>query len=144
MFKQNTQKSNWPIILVCMTFIMMSVGCATQSQDIKTADNTNQPVTGDISPCLSSREAMNSVGKTACVEFYIGNASQYKDDVFLNEMADYTKGFGATILADSAAKFEDPFGKFRFKTIRVTGQIIVYDGHPGIIISNPADISIVK
>ena len=144
MFNLNTPKCNWLTRLLCLAVIMSAVGCANQSSDIKAMDAAVQPGTGEPSSCLTSREAMNSVGKTACVEFYVGNPVQFKGDVFLNEMADYTKGFGATILADSVAKFEDPVSKFRYKTVKVTGQIVVHDGHPGIIISDPLDITIVR
>jgi hypothetical protein len=87
---------------------------------------------------------MNSVGKTACVEFVVGNPSQIKGEVFLNEMADYTKGFQAVILPDSVEKFDNPVSKYRNKTIRVNGLIVKYDGHPGIIVKYPSDITVVK
>lgn len=144
MFKPNRQKLHRLAILLCLVLGVLVIGCAVQSTDIKSTDNETQPVTGEASSCLTAMEAMDSVGQTACVEYYVGNASQYKGDVFLNQLADYTKGFGATILADSTAKFEDPLSKFKYKTIRVTGQIVMHDGHPGIIISDPADIFIIK
>ncbi len=94
--------------------------------------------------CLTARQAMTNVGKTVCVEFYVGNPSQLKGEVFLNELADYTKGFQAVILSDSIAKFKDPVSQYRAKTIRVSGLIVEYDGHPGIIVKDPSDIIMVK
>jgi 7,8-dihydro-6-hydroxymethylpterin-pyrophosphokinase len=138
------QKRGWLIALLCLTIMTLAVGCTSQVSNIKTTDEALQPGAGEALSCLTAMEAMNSVGQTACVEFYVGNASQYKGDVFLNEMADYKKGFGATILADSTAKFEDPLNRYKYKTIRVTGQIVIHDGHPGIIINDPVDISIIK
>ena len=144
MFNPNKQRLNRLAVLLCLVLGILVIGCADQSTDIKSTDNKTQPATGEASSCLTAMEAMNSVGQTACVEFYVGNASQYKGDVFLNQLADYTKGFGATVLADSSAKFEDPLNRFKYKTVRVTGHIVIHDGHPGIIISDPADISIIK
>ena len=144
MINLRMHKCNWLSVLLCMALIIIASGCTTQSSDIKTTDTGAQPGTGEPSSCLTPREAMNSVGKTACVEFYVGNPVQFNGDVFLNEMADYTKGFGATILADSVAKFGDPTSQFKYKTIRVTGQIVIYDGHPGIVVSEPTDITVVR
>jgi len=144
MFNPNKQWLKGLAVLLCLVLGILVIGCAVQSTDIKSTDNGTKPATGEASSCLTAMQAMDSVGQAACVEYYVGNASQYKGDVFLNQLADYTKGFGATILADSTAKFEDPLSKFKYKTIRVTGQIVMHDGHPGIIIRDPADISIIK
>jgi hypothetical protein len=117
-----------------LILMLMSGGCTSQSV------NTETPV----SPCLTSREAMSSVGTTACVEFYVGNPSQFKGEVFLNEIADYTKGFQAVIQPDSVDNFDNPLSKYRYRTIRVTGLIVEYDGHPGIVVKSPSDISVVR
>jgi hypothetical protein len=123
-------------LLVTLLFlVLLSVaGCDEASQQSQASDPS----------CLTARQAMTSVGKTACVEFYVGNPSQLKGEVFLNELADYTKGFQAVILSDSIAKFKDPVSQYRAKTIRVSGLIIEYDGHPGIIVKDPSDIIIIK
>ena len=114
--------------------LLLSAGCTAPSQSSQVSDPS----------CLTSRQAMTSVGQTACVEFYVGNPSQLKGEVFLNELADYTKGFQAVILSDSIAKFKDPVSQYRAKTIRVSGLIVEYDGHPGIIVKDPSDIIMVK
>ena len=93
--------------------LLLAGGCTSPSA------NTQTPITGSPSgqfpgsPCLTSREAMNSVGKTACVEFLVGNPSQFKGEVYLNEIADYTKGFQAVILPDSAGNFDNPVLQYR-------------------------------
>lgn len=133
------------LLVISVVFVSLFFG-ACSSQDV----NTNQPPVGtqadqsSATPCLTAQEAMNSVGKTTCVEFYIGNPSQFKGEVFLNEKADYTKGFQAVILADSLKNFDDPVSQYRYKTIRVSGLIVQYDGHPGIIVSAPSDIIVVR
>jgi hypothetical protein len=144
MFNMKAPNLNRLSTLFCLALIILTVGCAAQPAEIEATSNADLSSAEGPSPCLTSMEAMNSVGKTACVEFFIGNPSQLKGDVFLNEKADYTKGFGVTIMADSAVKFEDPLSKYRYKTIRATGQIVVYDGHPGIIVSDPSNITIVR
>jgi len=133
------------LLVISLVFVSLIVG-ACSSQDV----NTNQTPVGtqadqsNAIPCLTSQEAMNSVGKTTCVEFFVGNPSQFKGEVFLNERADYTKGFQAVILADSLKNFNDPVSQYRSKTIRVSGLIVEYDGHPGIIVNAPSDITVVK
>jgi len=47
-------------------------------------------------------------------------------------------------MADSATKFGYPLNKYKYKTIRATGQIVINDGHPGIIVSDPIDIYVVR
>jgi len=133
------------LLFISLVFVPLSAG-ACSSQDL----NANQPPVStqadqsNAMPCLTSREAMNSVGKTACVEFFVGNPSQFKKEVFLNEMADYTKGFQAVILTDSLGNFNDPVSQYRNKTVRVSGLIVEYDGHPGIIVSSQSDITVVR
>lgn len=123
------------LLVASLFLVLLSVaGCDAPSQSSQVSDPS----------CLKSKQAMTSVGKTVCVEFYVGNPSQLKGEVFLNELADYTKGFQAVILSDSIAKFKDPVSQYRAKTIRVSGLIVEYDGHPGIIVKDPSDIIVVK
>jgi hypothetical protein len=133
------------LLVISLVFVSLIVG-ACSSQDVSTNQSPvgTQTDQSNATPCLTTREAMNSVGKTACVEFFVGNPSQFKGEVFLNEMADYTKGFQAVILANSLGNFNDPVSQYRSKTIRVSGLIIEYDGHPGIIVSVPSDITVVR
>ena len=127
-----------------LIILFLASGCSAQSANTQPSTTVSQPGQSTTSPCLNSREAMNSVGKTACVEFNVGNPSQFKGEVYLNEIADYTKGFQAVILPDSADKFDDPVSQYRNKTIRVNGLIVEYDGHPGIIVKAPSDIVVVR
>ena len=125
------------LYLLAATLFLVSLlasSCAAPDQSSQVSDPS----------CLTSRQAMTSIGKTACVEFYVGNPSQLKGEVFLNELANYTNGFQAVILPDSLANFKDPVSQYRAKTIRVSGLIVEYDGHPGIIVKEPSDIIIVK
>ena len=123
-------------LLVALFFLVsvLASGCAASDQAGQVSDPS----------CLTSRQAMTSVGKTACVEFFVGNPSQLKREVFLNELANYTNGFQAVILADSLDNFKDPVSQYRNKTIRVSGLIVEYDGHPGIIVKHPSDIVVVR
>ena len=131
------------LLAIILVIVLSAAGCSTQDAVTSAAQVGSQP--GQNSPaCLTSREAMNSVDKTACVEFFIGNPSQYQNIVYLNEMADFRKGFQAVILPESAANFNNPVSTYRNKTVRVNGLIVEYDGHPGIIIKTPSDITIVK
>lgn len=124
--------------------VLLAAGCAAPSASSQESSAPSQSSQVSDSSCLTSRQAMTSVGTTACVEFFVGNPSQFKGEVFLNEMSDYTKGFQAVILSDSLANFKDPVSLYRAKTIRVSGLIVEYDGHPGIIVGAPSDITVVK
>ena len=129
-------------LLVLVLFL--AAGCAAPSTSTQQQSAPSQSSQVSDSSCLTSRQAMTSVGQTACVEFFVGNPSQFKGEVFLNEMSDYTKGFQAVILSDSVANFNDPVSQYRAKTIRVSGLIVEYDGHPGIIVKSPSDITVVR
>jgi len=133
------------LLVISVVFVFLSAGaCSSQDENANQPPVSTQTDQSNAIPCLTSREAMNSVGKTACVEFYVGNPSQFKKEVFLNEMADYTKGFQAVILPESLGNFNDPVSQYRNKTVRVSGLIVEYDGHPGIIVSSQSDITVVR
>jgi hypothetical protein len=135
------------LILMVISAVLVSLilgACSSQDVNTNQAPVDTQSDQLNAAPCMTSQEAMNSVGKTACVEYFVGNPSQFKGEVFLNEKADYTKGFQSVILADSLKNFNDPVSQYRSKTIRVSGLIVEYDGHPGIIVSAPSDITVVR
>lgn len=95
-------------------------------------------------PCLTGIEATNNIGKTACVEYYVGEPSLAKGIVILNGYESHNDDFQAIIAADSLDKFDDPIHQYQLRIIRVTGLIIEHDGHPAIIIKNPTDITVVR
>ena len=95
-------------------------------------------------PCLTGMQATNSIGKTACVEYYVGEPSLSKGIVILNGYESHNDDFQAIIAADSLDKFDDPIHQYQLRIIRVTGLIIEYDGHPSIIVKNPTDITVVR
>jgi len=79
------------------------------------------------------------------VEYHVGNPFRSsKGNVFLNELSDYKKGFTAVIMAYSTSSFGDPISKYGYKTIQVTGLIQTYEGHPEIIVNNPASIVLIE
>lgn len=133
------------IILISVTLLSI-VGCAQQSS--QTTQTPYTPPTYDPSSptaCISAQDAWNNIGKYKCVEYTVGNPFRSsKGNVFLNEFSDYKKGFTAVIMAYSTSSFGDPISKYGYKTIRVTGLIQTYEGHPEIMVNNPANIVLVK
>jgi len=94
--------------------------------------------------CISAQEAWNYVGQEKCVEYYVASPFRSgKRNVFLNEKRDYKNGFTVWIPAGSISNFSgDPVSTYGYKTIQVTGQIRMYQGHPEIIANSPDQISV--
>ena len=135
------------IISVIFILLLFSiVGCSQQPS--YTPPPTYTPPAYDPSPptaCISAQDAWNNIGQYKCVEYSVGNPFRSsKGNVFLNELPDYKKGFSTVIMAYSTSSFGDPISKYGNKTIRVTGLIQTYEGHPEIILNNPANIILVK
>ena len=79
------------------------------------------------------------------MEFYVGGPyKSSKGNIFLNELSDYKNGFTAVIMANVAETFGDPISDYGYKTIRVTGLIKLYEGHPEIMVNSPSDITVVE
>lgn len=139
-------KANRQIITVISVLLLFIVGCAQQSS--QTTQTPYTPPTYDPPPptaCISAQDAWNNIGKYKCVEYFVGNPFRSsKGNVFLNEFSDYKKGFTTVIMAYSTSSFGDPVSKYGYNTIRVTGLIQTYEGHPEIIVNNPANITLIK
>jgi len=138
-------KTNKQIFLIVLIMLLLAIaGCSQQSSP--QTPYTPQPY--DPTPptaCISAQDAWNNIGQYKCVEYFVGNPFRSsKGNVFLNEISDYKKGFSTVIMAYSTSSFGDPVSKFGYKTIRVTGMIQTYEGHPEIIVNNPANIILVK
>ena len=134
-------------IIAAIFVLLLSVsGCAQQSP--QTSQTPYTPPAYDPAPptaCISAQDAWNNIGQYKCVEYSVGNPFRSsKGNVFLNELSDYKKGFSTVIMAYSTSSFGDPISKYGNKTIRVTGLIQTYEGHPEIILNNPANIILVK
>jgi len=142
-------KTNRRIISAIFILLLLSIiGCSQQSSYTPPPTYTPPPPPYDASPptaCISSQDAWNNIGQYKCVEYFVGNPFRSsKGNVFLNELSDYKKGFSAVIMASSTSGFGDPISKYGNKTIQVTGLIQTYEGHPEIIVNNPANIILVK
>ena len=96
--------------------------------------------------CISSQEAWNYVGQEKCVEYYVASPFRSrKGNVFLNEKRDYKNGFTVWIPSGSINNFSgDPISEYGYRTIQVSGQIRMYQGHPEIIANSPSQITVVK
>jgi hypothetical protein len=140
-------KTNRQLISAIFILLLFSiVSCSQQASYTPTPTYTPPPY--DPSPqtaCITAQDSWNNIGQYKCVEYFVGNPFRSsKGNVFLNELSDYKKGFSTVIMAYSASSFGDPISKYGNKTIRVTGMIQTYEGHPEIMVNNPASIILVK
>ena len=95
------------------------------------------------SNCYTSDEAWNNIGATGCVIYHV--ASPYRSsegDVFLNEKHNYSTGFVGVVFRSSGANAgaETSWGN---KTIEVSGQISLYEGHPQIVVESNSQVKVV-
>lgn len=116
---------------------------ATQSEvSDNFSNNGNQNNKSQNVECISAEESWNFVGQEKCVEFYVSSPYRSrKGNIFLNERRDYKNGFTVWIPRASVNNFSvDPISEYGYKTIRVFGQIRMYQGHPEIIVNSPNQI----
>jgi micrococcal nuclease len=101
-------------------------------------------VSTPISNCISASDAWNYIGEEKCVEYYVASPFRSgKGNVFLNEKRDYKNGFTVWIPSNSVNNFSgDPISEYGYKTIQVSGQIRMYQGHPEIIVNSPSQIKV--
>jgi DNA/RNA endonuclease YhcR with UshA esterase domain len=151
MKEQNNQIKNWiiGILIVLVLFLGYSVINKNKPGEIQTPKGTStiQPTQQTpLASCLTAQEAWSHIGETACVEFTVESPYQSsKGNVFLNEKQNYKTGFTVFIPSNSARNFNgNPVSLYGYKTIRVTGLLRMYQGHPEIIVNVPNQIEIVK
>jgi len=95
---------------------------------------------------LSAAESWEHIGEYATVEYYTANAYQSaKGNIFLNEKSNYRTGFTTVIFNNVKSRFSgNPLSTYGYKTIRTSGLIELYEGHPEIIAESPNQIEVVK
>lgn len=151
---ENLNKTkNWIIggLVVIILFLgYLAFGRSENNKSIVSTSTTQPTITEKYtSPkveCLTANETWNHIGETKCVEFFVGSPYQSsKGNVFLNEKKDYKTGFTVYIPASSVKSFVgNPISLYGYKTIRVTGLLRMYQGHPEIIVNDPSQIEEVK
>lgn len=147
MENQQNQTKNWAIGVLVV--IVLVVGYLALKKPAATSPTpTNLPVgsTTVSGSCLTTQEAWNHIGETACVQYHVASPYQSgKSNVFLNEKADYKNGFTVTIFSNSLSNFSgSPVSTYGNKTIQATGLLKMYQGHPEIIVNGPSQIVVVK
>jgi hypothetical protein len=139
---------NWVIgvLVVLVIFLGAKFLTTKNSQPTPTFLTPTSIIEQTVTPseCISAQEAWNYVGQEKCVEYYVASPFRSgKGNVFLNEKRDYKNGFTVWIPAGSISNFSgDPVSTYGYKTIQVTGQIRMYQGHPEIIANGPDQISV--
>ena len=91
--------------------------------------------------CLSASETWNNVGKTACVAFTPVKCVSSKGYWFLDEKANYKKGFVAFLGKKNMANESTISNICNGNTISVYGEIVMYEGHPEIKVYNLSQIT---
>jgi hypothetical protein len=95
--------------------------------------------------CYLAQYAKEEIGKDTCVQFYVNNSVKSKNgNIFLNENQDYKKGFSVTIYANTVNNFPISPIYYQYRTIEAVGVIKLYQGHPEIIVSDPAYIHVLR
>lgn len=122
---QNTNKSSFNNNLIENENESKEINQVVKSTS-KTTTNNN---------CIQTKEAINFLGKIVCVEYFVAYPyKSSKGNIFLNEKLNYKDGFTVWIPADSVKNFSsDPFIKYGYKNIQVTGEIKIYKGQLEII-----------
>jgi len=147
-------KKNWIIAILAGLVIVLSIAffgnkdpniipsIPISSQQSIPSDKTKETRKEAIIP---ANEAWEHIGEIRTVEYYVANPYRSgKGNVFLNEKKDYKTGFTTVIFAVSVNNFGDPIALYGYKTVRTTGLIKMYHGHPEIIVDNPNQIGIAK
>lgn len=93
----------------------------------------------------SAEEAWDHIGEYATVVYRVNNPYRSgKGNIFLNEKQDYRNGFTGVIFANVAHRWsQSPTSLYGGRTVRVTGMIKTYEGHPEIIIESPEQVEVV-
>jgi len=148
-------KKNIIIGLLVIVIVILGYVVFVRSQPPKLQVPSPSPTVGqNVTPTpkstpagniITPQESWNKIGEVATVEYFVGNPFQSsKGNVFLNEKREFKSGFTTTIFANSVNKFGNPISMYGSKTIRVTGLIKMYEGHPEIIADDPSRIEVVK
>jgi len=102
---------------------------------------------------LSPVEARNHVNEEITVEMFVRaskNRLEKHQEIYLDSEVNFRdkKNFAVVINAAGAAKFkkagiDEPAGYFKGKTIRATGTVVVHEGVPRIVVSDPRQVRVV-
>jgi len=103
---------------------------------------------------LSPVEARNRVNEEITVEMFVraskNRLERYKE-IYLDSEENLRdkKNFAVVINAEGAARFkkagiDEPAGYFKGKTIRVTGTVVVHEGVPRIVVSDPKHLRVIE
>jgi hypothetical protein len=107
----------------------------------------------DDDKTLSPAEAVKRVGETVRIEMQVRKAKDRLDKhglIYLDAEDDFhsTTNLGVAITKAAAAKFRasgiaDPAAHFLNKTIRVRGEVLIFEKLPYLPVTDPAQIEIV-
>lgn len=98
----------------------------------------------DSSGCYSAEKAKNHKNENACVDFNVGYTYESSaGNKFIDQYQNYTSGFIVYIPSSSSARRVD-LNQFKDKKIKVSGQIVDYNGATEIIVTDISQIKIYK
>lgn len=94
---------------------------------------------------ISATDTWQNIGQKRTVSFYVANTAQenFGQEEFLDEKVNYKHGFSVYIPGNIVSEFgfNDPATIFKNKTIKVTGNIVQYNGAPQIVLTNSSQIT---
>jgi DNA/RNA endonuclease YhcR with UshA esterase domain len=151
MTEQTNKIKNWIIGILVVIILLFGYSLLNKNntrllpETERPPDQITQP-TQTQNKCLTAQETWTHIGETTCVEFTVESPYQSsKGNVFLNEKQNYKTGFTVFIPSASVRNFNgNPVSLYGYKTIRVTGLLRTYQGHPEIIVNSPSQIVVIK
>jgi len=108
------------------------------------AEPTEEPAS-DSQPIVSWQDAATYAGQVITVEGQVVDSYNSGKVVLLNFDQDFRNTFKVAIFPDAWPLFpEPPEDYYRNKTIRITGEIKMYQNAPEIVVDQPGQIEIVE
>ena len=140
------KRSKSLILLSVMFIALLILGC----NNVKiiqedTQEIGEQPTNGEN--IISYLDAAKYVGQEKIVEGNIVTTFKYNKGniIFLNFHDPYEGYFTAIIWNEDWDKFPvSPESYYKGKTVRISGEIIDYEGNPEIVVKDPSQIQIIK
>ena len=114
---------------------------------VASADAADETKAKPVGPAKAAKMVDNKV----ILEMEVKSTGKSQGAIFLNSEDDYKSAKNFTIFINQAgvkkfqeAKVEDPVGRFKGKTIRITGTVKLYRDKPEIVVEDPKQIVVVE
>lgn len=144
------KENAWTIVSIVVIgalilwWIVASIPPKVDTVKTSTDDSSNILPVSDLNPngCYSAEKAKEHKNENACVDFLVGYTYESAaGNKFIDQYQDYASGFIVYIPSGSSANNVD-LSQFNNKNIKVTGEIVDYNGSTEIIVTDLSQIKI--